>query len=97
MNNNIFLRTYPAVTLFFLRTYPVVPFPRFSITTLLSPYFSSHLPCCALILFSFTRPHRRDDGQQLFKLEYCWDDRFTPSRGVTGVSTALTRSVASNA
>ena len=28
---------------------------------------------------------------QLFRPEYCWDDGFTPSRGVTGVSTAQTR------
>ena len=35
--------------------------------------------------------HRRDDGQQLFRLECCWDNGFTPSRGVTGVSTAPAR------
>jgi hypothetical protein len=35
-------------------------------------------------------PNRSDDGRQLFGPEYCWDDGFTPSRGVTGVSTALT-------
>ncbi len=41
----IFLRTYPAVHLFF------------SALTLLCTYFSSHLPCCALI-FLRTYPTR---------------------------------------
>ena len=41
------LQGLPCCALIFLRTYPAV-------LTLLCSYFSSHLPCCALILFSLT-------------------------------------------
>src|SRR5690348_4747019 len=48
------LTTYPAVPLLILFSLTLLyPFPAFRLPlTLLCPYFSSHLPCCALIFFA---------------------------------------------
>src|SRR6266480_2242841 len=55
-----FTITTPAVRLSALRfqlTLLCIPLYDYHLTTLLSPYFSSHLPCCALIpLYDYHLP-----------------------------------------